>query len=90
MFTSPSLSRKSCTIPSSRQNHRSVLYHVFIANSIAHLVERLVVLEETKGFHQSDQVPFFVDFKKDQLYQAENPITPQKYRKLKTHDALNV
>jgi len=77
------------TIPSSRNNHRSV-FHAFVSKHISHLVERLGILPHTEGFHKSDHIPFFVDFKKELLSHVDSPILSPDHRKLKTHDSVNI
>jgi len=72
------------TIPSSRGNHRSV-FHAFTSTHLIQYVDRLGVLETQEGFHLSDHIPFFVDFKKE-LFDHILPIVPPDFRKLRIHD----
>jgi len=76
-------------IPSSRSNHRSV-FHAFASIPILKYVDRLGILQKTEGFHMSDHIPFFVDFKAELFDHSENPIIPPDFRKLRVHDYPSV
>ena len=71
-------------IPSSRGNHRSV-FHAFTSTHLIPYVDRLGVLDTQEGFHLSDHIPFFVDFKLE-LFDHVPPIVPPDFRKLRIHD----
>ena len=76
-------------IPSSRLNHRKV-FHIFVSARLVKYVERLGVLPAKSGFHQSDHIPFYVDFHKDLLLSRDSPIVNPSLRKLKMYDSPSV
>jgi len=77
------------SIPSSRMNNRSV-YHFFVSKCLLSHIDRLGVLNHTEGFHQSDHIPFFLDFNKEVFEAPLLSITPPDFRKLRMHDAPGI